>query len=68
MIAHLRVGGAGATDESRFVPKAASVHTHFKSIKFGIKQHKGVWPVKKSRGKVSESRDTWEDVINDTAH
>lgn len=34
---HLRVGGAGATDESRFVPKAASVHAHFESVKFGIK-------------------------------
>lgn len=72
-IPYLRIGRAGATNESRFISKAASVHAHFKSIKFGIKQHKGVWPrKKKKKGRLVShghtDRDTRQDVANGTAY
>lgn len=44
MFTYFRIRGAGATDETCFIAKAACIHTHLQSVKFWIKQHKWVWP------------------------
>lgn len=46
LLSHFSVGGAGASDEARFVSEAASVHAHLQPIEFRVKQDKRVRPVK----------------------
>lgn len=56
-LSYFSVGGAGPSDEARFVSKTAGVHTHLQPIEFRVKQDKRVGPVEEDgKGKVSAQK------------